>query len=72
MQAEECREAFKRLFPSREAAARFFGKDERTVRRWQAGDWPVPASVAKLTAVMIRLDLTPERVDDEWMREMGL
>ena len=72
MQAEECRAAFKRLFPSRAAAAAFLGYNERTIRRWQSGELPVPVTVAKLTAVMIRRDMPPAQVDNEWMREMGL
>lgn len=72
MQAEECRAAFKRLFPSRAAAAAFLGYDERTIRRWYYGELPVPMPVAKLTALMIRRDLTPDAVNEDWMREMGL
>lgn len=72
MQAEECRAAFKRLFPTRAAAAAFLGYNERTIRRWQSGELPVPMTVAKLTAVMIRREMPPAIVDNEWMREMGL
>ncbi len=72
MQAKECRAAFKRLFPSRAAAAAFLGYNERTVRRWQSGELPVPIPVSKLTAIMIRERYTPDEINHYWMREMGL
>ena len=54
--------AIKALGLSQRAAGAFLGVDERTSRRWIAGDAQVPESVAKLLRIMIRLKLKPEDV----------
>jgi hypothetical protein len=47
---------------SQRAAGAFLGVDERTSRRWVAGDAPVPESVAMLLRLMVRLKLEPKDV----------
>lgn len=47
---------------SQRSGARFLGVDERTMRKWIAGDARVPESAAKLLRLMSRLNLTPADV----------
>ncbi len=54
--------AIDRLGLSQRAAGRFLGVDERTSRRWIAGDAAIPESVAKLLRLMTRLKLKPDDV----------
>lgn len=54
--------AIERLSLSQRAAGAFLGVDERTSRRWIAGDAAVPESVAKLLRLMIRLKLSTDDV----------
>ena len=54
--------AIKALGLSQRAAGKFLGVDERTSRRWIAGDAQVPESAAKLLRLMIRLKLKHEDV----------
>lgn len=56
-------EAIDRLGLSQRAAGRFLGVDERTSRKWIAGDSRIPEAVAKLLRLMVRLRLNPEDVD---------
>jgi DNA-binding transcriptional regulator YiaG len=42
-------------------AARFFGTNERTVRRWGNGEWPVPHAVAMLLRLMAKHKITVEQ-----------
>jgi hypothetical protein len=51
-----------RLGLSQRAAGKFLGVDERTSRRWIAGDSAPPESVAKLLRLMVRLNLSPTDV----------
>ena len=49
---------------SRTALGRFLGHpDGRTVRKWLAGDYPIPVTTAKLLRLMVKLDLDPSQVD---------
>jgi plasmid maintenance system antidote protein VapI len=43
-------------------AAKFFGVDERTSRRWVKGELTIPDSVALLLPVMFKIGLTPYHV----------
>jgi DNA-binding transcriptional regulator YiaG len=54
--------AIERVGLSQRGAAAFLGVDERSSRRWIAGDAPIPESAAKLLRLMVRLDLKPEDV----------
>jgi DNA-binding transcriptional regulator YiaG len=47
---------------SQRGAARFLKVDERTVRKWIAGNARIPEAVAMLLRLMIRLKLKPEDV----------
>lgn len=62
MTPKQYADAIDRLGLSQRAAGRFLGADERTSRRWIAGDSAVPESVAKLLRLMIRLKIKPEDV----------
>lgn len=62
MTANQYRDAIKRLGLSQRQAGAFLGVDERTSRRWAAGDAEIPESVGKLLRLMIRLKLKPEDV----------
>jgi hypothetical protein len=62
MTADQYRSALKRVGLSQRGAGVFLGVDERTSRRWAAGDAAVPESVAKLLRLMVRLKLTHEDV----------
>jgi DNA-binding transcriptional regulator YiaG len=63
MNPAQYRAALKRLHLSQRAAGPFLGVDERTSRRWAAGQTQVPEAVAKLLRVMIRHRLTPDDVE---------
>jgi DNA-binding transcriptional regulator YiaG len=54
--------AIERLGLSQRGAAAFLGVDERTSRKWIAGDNRVPESVAMLLRLMIKLKLNPDDV----------
>lgn len=54
--------AIERLGLSQRAAASFLGINERTSRKWIAGDARIPQSVALLLRTMIRLGLAPETI----------
>lgn len=43
------------------ACARALGKGERTIRRWVAGDDPVPEAVAMLLETLAALNVSPAR-----------
>lgn len=62
MTPKQYAEAIERLGLSQRAAGRFLGVDERTSRKWIAGDTRIPESVALLLRLMIRLKLRPEDV----------
>lgn len=62
MTPKQYAEAIDRLGLSQRGAAAFLGVDERTSRKWIAGDNRVPESVAMLLRLMIKLKLKPEDV----------
>ncbi len=61
-------EALGRLSLSQVEAARFLGKGDRIIRRYQKGETPVPYETAMLLRLMLALKLTPEKVK-EWIDE---
>ena len=54
--------AIKSLGLSQRSAAKVLGVDERTSRKWIAGDNKIPEPVAKLLRLAIRLKLDPEEL----------
>lgn len=52
------------------SAAEFLGVDERTLRRWMAGDFAVPASAAKLLRLMYIKGLSPRMVNQLTVGEL--
>jgi DNA-binding transcriptional regulator YiaG len=54
--------AIEKLSLSQRGAGKFLGVDERTSRKWIAGDARIPEAVAKLLRLMIRLKLTCDDV----------
>lgn len=66
MTQKELKAALKALGLTQMGASRLFGVDGRTVRKWVAGDAPVPGSVALCLNLMIRYGVTP--ADAEGLR----
>jgi len=62
MTGEEFREAIYKVGMTQTAAARFFGVNETSLRRWISGKYPIPEPVAMLLKTMHRYSLTPENV----------
>lgn len=62
MTPKQYAEAIERLGLSQRAAGKFLGVDERTSRKWIAGDSRIPESAAKLLRLMVRLKLNPDEV----------
>lgn len=62
MTPTQYRAAIERVGLSQRGAGAFLGVDERTSRRWAAGDAAIPESVAKLLRLMVRLKLDPNDV----------
>ena len=60
MTPKQLQHAIDQLDLSQRRAARFLGVDERTMRKWIAGNARIPEAVAKLLRLMIRLKLKPE------------
>jgi DNA-binding transcriptional regulator YiaG len=54
--------ALDRIGLSQRGGARFLGVDERTMRKWIAGEARIPEAAAKLLRLMIKLGLRPEDV----------
>ena len=54
MDADRFARALKRLRMNDGGAARFFGIDPRTVRRYKAGELPVPVPIAMLLTLLAR------------------
>jgi DNA-binding transcriptional regulator YiaG len=54
--------AIARLGLSQRKAGTFLGVDERTSRKWIAGNHKIPEAVGKLLRLMIRLKIKPEEV----------
>lgn len=62
MTPKQYADAIERLGLSQRGAGKFLGVDERTSRKWIAGDARIPESAAKLLRLMVRLKLKPEDV----------
>lgn len=62
MTPKQYAEAIERLGLSQRGAGKFLGVDERTSRKWIAGDARIPESAAKLLRLMVRLKLKPDDV----------
>ena len=62
MTPKQYAEAIERLGLSQRGAGKFLGVDERTSRKWIAGDARIPESAAKLLRLMLRLKLKPDDV----------
>ena len=62
MTPKQYAEAIERLGLSQRGAGKFLGVDERTSRKWIAGDARIPESAAKLLRLMVQLKLKPEDV----------
>lgn len=63
MTPKQYADAIERLGLSQRGAGKFLGVDERTSRKWIAGDARIPESAAKLLRLMLRLKIKPEDVD---------
>jgi hypothetical protein len=57
--------AIKALGLSQRGAAKVLGVDERTSRKWIAGDSRIPHSVALLLRLMIAKHIKPESIESE-------
>jgi DNA-binding transcriptional regulator YiaG len=62
MTPKQYAEAIERLGLSQRGAGKFLGVDERTSRKWIAGDARIPESAAKLLRLMVKLKLKPDDV----------
>jgi transcriptional regulator with XRE-family HTH domain len=62
MTATQFREALERLGLSQIGAARLFGADARTARRWALGEVGVPPTVAILLRLMLRGKVTAAEI----------
>ena len=62
MSPKQYAEAIERLGLSQRGAGKFLGVDERTSRKWIAGDARIPESVAMLLRLMVRLKIKPDDV----------
>lgn len=63
MTPKQYADAIERLSLSQRGAAKFLGVDERTSRKWIAGDARIPESAAKLLRLVMRLKLNPDEVE---------
>lgn len=62
MTPKQYAEIIERLGLSQRGAAKFLGVDERTSRKWIAGDARIPESAAKLLRLMVKLKLSPDDI----------
>jgi DNA-binding transcriptional regulator YiaG len=60
MTPDQLRIAIDRLSLSQRGAARLLGVNERTVRKWIAGDAEIPQSAAMVLNISNKFALTPE------------
>jgi hypothetical protein len=60
MTPDQYRKAYDRLGLTQVGVARFLGYDERTSRRWAAGDLPIPKHVEILLRIMLAYEIRPE------------
>lgn len=63
MRADSFRTALDIVSLSQRAAARLFGADERTVRRWVLGERNIPVSVAILVRLLVAKKITVKDID---------
>lgn len=63
MTANEYRAAIEQLGLSQLSAAKFLGVSDRQSRRFALAEADIPAHIAKLLRLMIRLKITPDEVD---------
>ena len=63
MTANQFRAALSRLGLPQLAAARLFGADGRTVRRWALGERPVPYTVVILLRLLIAGKISVEDIE---------
>lgn len=68
MTSAEFRTLTESLGLTAEAAARLLGVQPRTIRRWQAGEWPVPDDAA---AVLLALDARIEAAVSGAMQQVA-
>lgn len=59
MTADEYRDALARLDLSQVGAAKLFGVNDRTSRRWARAEQEIPRAVAIALRLMIRFDVKP-------------
>lgn len=59
MNAEQYRDALARLDLTQVGAAKLFGVNDRTSRRWAIGEQEIPQAVAIALRLMIRFDVKP-------------
>lgn len=64
MTAAQYRSALCRLHLSQVGAARLFGANERTSRRWALGERDVPSAVTILLRLMLADKITAKEIDD--------
>ena len=64
MTSTQFRAALDRLALSQRGAARLFGADERTARRWALGERPIPSTVAILLRLMVAGKLIPKDIEE--------
>jgi len=64
MNSKQFRAALARIGLSQVGAARLFGADPRTARRWALDDRPVPESIAVLLRLMVAGKITVEDVEE--------
>jgi hypothetical protein len=64
MTAKQFQTALDRLGLSQLGAARLFGADGRTARRWAGGERDVPDTVAILLRLMLAVKITADDIDD--------
>jgi hypothetical protein len=57
--AKQYRAALDRLGLSQQEAARLFGADPRTSRRWALDEAPVPETVAMILRYMLKAGVSP-------------
>ena len=63
MTAEEFRAAIAALDLSQVGAAKLFGVNDRTARRWASGDQDIPIAVALALWLMLKYKVSPSRAE---------
>lgn len=64
MTPNQFRQALDRLELSQLGAAKLFGADDRTVRRWALGERSVPRAIVILLRLLLAKKITVEDVED--------